>query len=344
MVLLMKNKGFNVLFNILIILIVLCLVLYFSLKDNYHEIVDAIMNMKAIYIVIAILCLCICRSLISITHYIIIKLNKENVSYLRCLQINFIILFFHGVTPFAGGGQPMEVYYLHNEDIPVTKATNITLQNFIVYQISFVLIGVVALLYNSIFHLYGDNHLIKHLVVLGFIINILVLLVTFLLSFAKRTNKYIIKKIVRLGYRLKIVKNEEGVLDRLNRYLDSFYNNAMELNKHKLKLLGMIVINFIAIMILYSMPLFIALGFGIKLNMIKVIVTTTYVMTIGSFVPIPGGTGGIEYGFVYFFSYLINGSIVNAMMLMWRFVSYYLGMIFGAIALLIYRKKDKTCE
>ena len=102
----------------------------------------------------------------------------------------------------------------------------------------------------------------------------------------------------------------------------------------------MIFIDFIAIVILYSMPYFIALGFGIRLSIINTIVTTAYVMTIGSFVPIPGGTGGIEYGFVFFFGYLISGSVVNAIMLMWRFVSYYLGMIFGAIALALYRKRD----
>ena len=134
------------------------------------------------------------------------------------------------------------------------------------------------------------------------------------------------------------------VLNKLNKYLDNFYKNALELNKNKSKLCLMILVNFIAITVLYSMPFFIALGFGIKLSLLKVIVTTAYVMTIGSFVPIPGGTGGIEYGFVYFYSFLVSGSVVNAMMLMWRFVSYYLGMIFGAIALSLYRKKDKTCE
>ena len=337
----MKNKRFNILINIFIIFVVLCLVLYFSLKDDYYEIVNAIMNMKVIFIFISILCLCLCRILIGITHYTIIKMNGENVSLWRCIQINFIILFFHGITPFAGGGQPMEVYYLHNEKIPITKATNITLQNFIVYQISFVLMGVFALVYNSFFHLFSNDHLIRHLVILGFIINILVLVITFFLSFAKKVNKFIVRKIIEFGYNLKIVKNKELMLDRLNKYLDSFYSNAKELGKCKLKLVGMIGINFVAIMILYSMPLFIALGLGINLNFLEVIVTTTYTMTIGSFVPIPGGTGGIEYGFVYFYNFLIRGSVVNAIMLMWRFVSYYLGMILGALALSMYRKRDK---
>ena len=43
----------------------------------------------------------------------------------------------------------------------------------------------------------------------------------------------------------------------------------------------------------------------------------------------------------FFYNYLIKGSVVNAIMLVWRFISYYLGMIFGSIALSLYRKKEK---
>ena len=232
------------------------------------------------------------------------------------------------------------ILYLHNEKIPITKSTNITLQNFIVYQISFVLIGVLALLFNAHYNLFGKDHLIKQLVILGFTINILVLVVTFILSFCKKISRFVLDKLIYIGSKLKIIKDEVKVREKFNEYLNKFYNNAMELNNHKLKVLKMIFIDFIAIIILYSMPYFIALGFGIRLSIINTIVTTAYVMTIGSFVPSPGGPGGIEYGFVFFFGYLISGSVVNAIMLMWRFVSYYLGMIFGAIALALYRKRD----
>ena len=83
---------------------------------------------------------------------------------------------------------------------------------------------------------------------------------------------------------------------------------------------------------------------GVEVSIFKVIVAIAYVMVIGSFVPIPGGTGGIEYSFIFFFQYLIKGSIVHAAMLVWRLISYYLGMIFGAIALALYRKREKKCE
>ena len=63
------------------------------------------------------------------------------------------------------------------------------------------------------------------------------------------------------------------------------------------------------------------------------IVSCAYIMIIGSFVPIPGATGGIEFGFVQFFGNFITGSKLSAMMLVWRFITYYFSLILGAIAL-----------
>ena len=67
------------------------------------------------------------------------------------------------------------------------------------------------------------------------------------------------------------------------------------------------------------------------------VVTSAYIMIIGSFVPIPGGTGGLEYGFMQFYGNFIKGSVLSAAMLVWRFVTYYFGIILGAIALYIKR-------
>ena len=340
----MKNKPIKILLNIVTILIVLVIVLYFSLKDNYYEIITAILNMAPIYIIGTILLLCLSRLLTSIAYYFIIKTNNEQVSFLKCLQINFIVLFFHGVTPFSGGGQPMEVYYLHQEGLPVTKATNITIQNFIVYQVALVIVGIIALIYNNTYNLFPADTFIKKLVVFGFTINTIVLLVSYLLSFAKKTQTIIIHKIINLLAKLTIIKDKEKTQNKINEYLTKFHKNTIQLKKNKILVINLIILNIIGLLVLYSMPYMIAKGMNIQISLIETIIATTYVMLIGSFIPIPGGTGGIEYGFIFFYNYLIKGNIVNAIMLVWRFISYYLGMIFGGIALLIYRKKVKKCE
>ncbi|MDD5827245.1 MAG: lysylphosphatidylglycerol synthase transmembrane domain-containing protein [Bacilli bacterium] len=340
----MKKNKIKYIFNFLLIAIVLSIVLYFSLKDNYQEIISTILKMNYIWIFVAILALIIYRLCASLGHYYIIKANNGKVSYLKCFQINLMILFFHGITPFAGGGQPMEIYFLHKEGISVTKATNITLQNFIVYQIALIITGLIALIYNHIFNVFPNDSLIKYLVVLGFTINTLVLVVTFILSFGKKTNKFIIEKGIHFLSKIKIIKEEKKTQEKCQKYLQSFHDNAIELKKNKKIVAFMVLINIIGLMTMYSMPYPILRGMGININIFKVITAIAYVMIIGSFVPIPGGTGGIEYSFIFFFQYLISGSILHAAMLVWRLISYYLGMTFGAIALSLYRKKEKQCE
>lgn len=339
-----KHNQLKYFLNFLLIAIVLSIVLYFSLKDNYQEITATIFKMNGLWVIVAIFALVFYRLCASFGHYQIIKANGEKVSYLKCLQINFMILFFHGVTPFAGGGQPMEVYFLHKEGIPVTKSTNITLQNFIVYQIALIATGLFALIYNRVFSVFPNDNLIKKLVVLGFLVNTAVLVVTFLLSFGKKTNQFIIQKGIHFLAKIKIVKEEEKVQAKCQEYLQSFHDNAIELKKNRQVVIKTVLVNILGLMIMYSMPYPILRGMGVVINPFTIITAIAYVMIIGSFIPIPGGTGGIEYSFIFFFQYLISGSIVHAAMLVWRMISYYLGMIFGAIALALYRKREKICE
>ena len=69
------------------------------------------------------------------------------------------------------------------------------------------------------------------------------------------------------------------------------------------------------------------------------IIASAYVMLIGSFVPIPGATGGLEYAFTQFFGVFIIDPTLTLIMLLWRTTTYYLGVIVGAILLNIRKKR-----
>ena len=71
------------------------------------------------------------------------------------------------------------------------------------------------------------------------------------------------------------------------------------------------------------------------------IVSSGYTYLIGSFVPIPGAAGGLEYGFNEFFRVFRNGGFLSAVLLMWRFITYYFGMIVGGISLSLNKGVDK---
>jgi hypothetical protein len=65
--------------------------------------------------------------------------------------------------------------------------------------------------------------------------------------------------------------------------------------------------------------------------------STTFMM----WVPTPGASGGTEWAFTVIFTVLVSGStaVLVTAMLIWRFVTYYLGMFVGFIAYMILRKR-----
>ena len=340
----MKKKS-SFIFNICLIFIVLGLVLYFSLKDNFDEIISLISKMNIFYLLLCIGLLFIYRFLLSVVYYFVTTNNKQKIPFLRIMQINFIIPFFNGVTPFSGGGQPMEIYYLHNEKVPMGTATNIVLQNSIIFQTALLFLGFVSLAYNSIFNLFPTNSLIKKLVIVGFLVNFLVWLATFSVTFFQEISRFIGNVVLKGLSKLKIIKDYNGWQDKLDNYLSKFHESAKALRKNKSLVIKTVLIDIVAIMASYSIPYFLSLGLGASgFNIIEAIVTTCYVMIIGAFVPIPGGRGGIEHGFIVFYGYLLRGSILTALMLIWRFISYYLGITVGALILASYRKKEQKCE
>ena len=107
-----------------------------------------------------------------------------------------------------------------------------------------------------------------------------------------------------------------------------------------LKIIGL---NFIALSILYSIPFTLMLGLNIYVNPFYVICTSAYVMLIDSVVPTPGSTGGLEYGFMSFFSNFIKDPQLSIIMIVWRIVTYYFG-IFVGLSFLNTFKEEKTWE
>ena len=101
--------------------------------------------------------------------------------------------------------------------------------------------------------------------------------------------------------------------------------------KSKILFINIILINLIALVCLYLVPFALIMGLGESINPLVCIVTSAYVMLIGSFVPIPGGSGGLEFGFVRFYGFFIGGAKLSSIMIAWRLITYYLGLIVGAI-------------
>ena len=335
------KKKINKKINIIILIIITILVLFFSLKDNFKETITQIFTMNIWYLLIAFILLILFWIFRTYPMYSFCKKINKDFKYLSALQLTLRTQFFNAVTPFATGGQPYQIYFLKTVGIDYASSTSVVLENFIVYQIALVTLGIFALISNQMFHIFSKNQLLQNLITIGFITNALVIIIMFVIAFSKKMNKFFVGIGIKILTKLRIVKDKEKKLKKWDENINRFHKGAKVLLKDKKVFILNIIYNFIALCCLYLIPLFVlyAMGNFNAFNAGTAIVTSAYIMIIGSFVPIPGATGGLEYGFVQFYGNFITGSKLSAMMLVWRFITYYFGMIIGAIALNIKKVK-----
>ena len=147
---------------------------------------------------------------------------------------------------------------------------------------------------------------------------------------------FLIIKILKL---LKIRHNAEEI----NNKFDDYYKGFQNLKKRKgLTVVG-ILLNIASLLCLYIVPLFILYSMGDfqSLTVLETLTASAYVYVIGAFVPIPGASGGMEYGFTQFFGNFIGLGTISATVIIWRFITYYLGVITGGILFSLEEKVKK---
>ena len=328
----------NIKKNTILLLIITGIVLYIVLKDDFNDIVDILTKIDIKYILLAILFYAL---FIVIRGYVNYKItnDKKKLSLKEAIKHNVITQFFNGVTPFSTGGQPMEVYMLMEHDIPIAKATNQTIQSFIFYQIALVICGSLAVINNFLFPIFPKVRILQLLVLLGFAINVFVVVVLILISRSKRVTNKLSELSIKVLKKLRRKVDEEDIKQKFSDYHEGF----KELRKRKKLFVGGVVLNIISLLCLYIVPLFILYSMKdfTSLDINSTITASAYVYIIGGFVPIPGASGGIEYGFTRFFGNFITGHKLSAVLLLWRFITYYVGVIIGALVFNFEKKVEK---
>ena len=327
----------------IILVFITAIIMYLLLKDDFPQIVSTILSMKYIYLIIGIVLIVFYWLIKAIALYLISKEYSKTISFKSIFLQTIITQFFNGVTPFSTGGQPMQIYMLNKSKISLAKSTNIVMQEFITYQVALVLYGIFAVLVNYKLEIFNDAVVLKNLVLLGFLINTSICIVMLILSFSKRMSKALFNIVFKVLSKLKFIGNLDSKKEKWNNRLVEFQESAELFKKNKLLFAKCFILNGIALTCYYVIPYFLIIGIegAMLITPLTAIVASAYTLIIGSFVPIPGGTGGIEYGFLRFFGVFNTGSTLSAILLVWRFITYYFGMIIGAIVFNLHERREK---
>lgn len=330
----MKNRKRN----IFIILIISLVVLYFVFKDDPVEKIKCLFSLNPIWLLVSFSLMFVYWILKGIVLYYITRKIDKTFTIKDGIKLMISTQLFHSITPFASGGQPWQIYKLKKRGVPVGESTNMVIEDFIAYQIALILLGVLAVLLNHFLNIIPNTSHLRYLVLIGFSMNMLVIILLFIVAFSKKWNKKIIDFTIKVLYKIKIIKDKKKMLKKSEKFINNFHGGAEILFSDKMNFIRIILLNFAALTFQYLVPFTLMLGLGVFVNPIYVVTCSAYVMLIDSMIPTPGSTGGLEYGFMSFFKTFIKGSKLSAVMIVWRVITYYFGIIMGFIFINV---KDK---
>ena len=345
------EKKKNIWLNLLVVGIILIIMLAIILINNdAKDIFNAIGKADVKYILIALGFIIVFILFTAFSLMQLVRLKKK-INIFDSFNIANLANFYNGITPFASGGQPFQVYYYTKVNIKTDESTSVIMMNFIIHQFVLCVFGIAAIImyYNDL--VTNQNTAFRVAVWIGLSINVFIFLLLIFISLSKRVKK-VFMGLVGLIFSIKFLRNKkEEMIEKTNNYFDESQKSFKELFHHIPTLLLSILYKVISLIAYFIVPYFIfkALGVDVKpSDIIYIIWMTAFAFVIMSFMPTPGSSGGAEWAFseVFTKSFSITGAGSASAILIWRFFTYYLVMILGAISAICVkrRKEEETCE
>lgn len=291
-----------------------------------------------------------------ITLNLFAKAAGSDISKMDAYLIGCSEHFYNGVTPFATGGQPFQIYSFTKRGTSASVATSAVLANFVTFMIATNLIAFVSLFfYPQITQGLAELNMewAKYVAIVGYAINFLVLLFMIALGTSKHLKNGIIAIIKFLTKPKFLNKHFAKLIPSFESYCENAQIGFRSIWVHKKTFIFSLLIKIVTMLAYYLIPYFLikAVGLNITLgdnefvNLMIVLFSTSFAITAVVWVPTPGGTGGIEYAFSIVISSVCLMTTASgaalALSLLWRLVTYYFTLLISFAFVCVFQARDK---
>ena len=265
-------------------------------------------------------------------------INKAVLGKVRplvALKVNFLGKFYDGVTPFATGGQPMQIYYMTTKGISGAASSAVVLIRYFGSMLAFTVLGGIFMIVGTCLNVLDGVSGKTLLIVFGWVgLVSSIALPLFILAFAvfPRLARRLTGWFIFVGYKLHIVKNKERVMRKALRTVRDFSVSFRIIARRPVCLILFLVTCFAETFLTFSTPYFVMNMFGCDVEgMFFIIMSLNAFTVLGvSFIPTPGNSGVVEGMGVLAFS-VAAGATLAWSVLFWRFLTYYIYILIGVI-------------
>lgn len=324
--------------------VTLCLLAYFCISDNNLALLlRSLPALNYFWLSCAAACVALNWMLDSLIIRTLISAAYRGVNYgfSRAFRVSMVGQYFNSVTPYALGGQPMQLLALTRQGVGSGIALSALVRKYLVYQTTITVYSLLVILLKYSFFR-GAFQGFMALAVIGFLAQAAVVVVLLLFTRSPAFTTKIIHGAVWLLTRVHIVKRPEETSEKVKSQLEFYIENnrAMRSNREVMaKLYGYTAVQLTA---LFCVPFFLYKAFhNPGAPIINMIAAQSFVTMVSSYTPLPGAAGAAEGSFLVIFQIFFHQNVIKQAMLLWRLITYYSCIIIGAFYAGLENKQEK---
>ena len=339
-----KNKSKRKIIGNIIFLIVVLIVLgilLFSLND-INEIWSIITSSSVPLLLLALGLSLVFMFLTNSSIQLITSGVGGNISYKDGIHIANTEYLFNAITPFSSGGQPIQAYYFMKKGLSGDQTMSVLTSNFIIYQAVSTLLGTVGIIiYFSAVKASISGY--AWLIFIGYFINTLILVGAVLMATVKGFRN-LLRSIFRGLGKIKFLNKSMTKLEKKSfGFVERFQSETKKLFKRKRVLFGASGLRLLSLLVVNSIPIVVFTALQITIDpkdYLFIIMMTAFATTFTLWIPTPGASGGVEWAFTVLFTGIIAPQpVVIAALLIWRVLTYYVGIVSGFSSYVYIRKE-----
>ncbi|MCI1965693.1 MAG: flippase-like domain-containing protein [Oscillospiraceae bacterium] len=256
---------------------------------------------------------------------------KKGWRFSRSFTSGMIGFLYSAVTPFATGGQPMQMYSLRSMGMDTGKAGSVVALKTLIYQAVMVLYALVMVVMRLHFFQTSVTNF-AFLTVIGVFTNCLFIAAVVLFMVSEKTTDRILRFTISQLHRMKLCRHPEERYQKIHSQLQVFHDASKMMGNCAPLYLTVVASATLQITLNSLIPYFIYRSFNMQgASITTMIAAQVFVAMVSAFVPLPGSSGGAESSFYLFFSLYFGSTAIFPAILLWRIITYYANIVFGGI-------------
>ncbi len=308
-------------------------------KHDINTIIDSLTDVKFIYIIICFILVGLYFVFQGLYTKLIFKALGTKYSLFKGTFYSMVEFLFSGITPSSSGGQPMVVYHMKKEGIPIKQSTIVMLVNVIIFK-AFLVIGAIVIMIFKPGYIINTNSLIRIFFFLGLGLDVLLTVFYGLLLYNQKLIKILFSLIYRVYY--KVTNKDKDYKEKVNTVLEQYAKEASFIKGHKKTILMATIITFIQRICMFSIVYVIYRGLGFnEMSYFEMVLLQIFVQISVEAIFLPGGTGVSEYVSGNMFV-TIFGLLSTTGMLLFRLLTFYIPIFIIALMYVVFTIVNKV--